>query len=51
MKQNSICIRRLKESEIPAAHELAWRVFTEYEAPDYGEQGTESFRHALHDRE
>lgn len=51
MKQNSICIRRLKESEIPAAHELAWRVFNEYEAPDYGEQGTESFRHALHDQE
>lgn len=42
-------IRRLSETEIPAALELAWSVFSEYESPDYSEEGTEEFRKCLHD--
>ena len=29
--------------------ELAWRVFSEYESPDYSKEGTEEFRKCLHD--
>ena len=42
-------IRRLSDPEIPAALDLAWRVFTEYESPDYSTEGTEEFRKCLHD--
>ena len=44
-------IRRLSDSEIPAALDLAWRVFSEYESPDYSTEGTEEFRKCLHDEE
>ena len=37
-------IRRLSEYEIPVALDLAWRVFSEYESPDYSDEGTEEFR-------
>lgn len=37
-------IRRLEEAEKPAAMELAWRVFLEFEAPDYGPEGVRTFR-------
>ena len=30
-----IQIRRLSDPEIPAALDLAWKVFSEYESPDY----------------
>ena len=36
--------RRLTAEEIPAAHSLAWEVFSEYESPVYSEEGTEEFR-------
>ena len=42
-------IRRLTEEEIPAALALAWKVFSEYESPDYSPEGTEEFRKCLHD--
>ena len=42
-------IRRLSEYEIPAALDLAWKVFSEYESPDYSTEGTEEFRKCLHD--
>ena len=44
-----ITIRRLAEEEIPAALELAWKVFSAYESPDYSPAGTEEFRKCLHD--
>lgn len=37
-------IRRLRPEELDAALALAWEVFLEYEAPDYGPAGVESFR-------
>jgi len=36
----NITIRRLFENERPAALDLAWRVFSEYESPDYAAEGT-----------
>lgn len=47
--ESSFEMRKLAESEIPAAHSLAWKVFCEYESPDYSEEGTESFRKTLYD--
>ena len=43
----SITIRSLTEEERPAAFALAWKVFTEYESPDYAPEGTEEFRKCL----
>lgn len=43
-------IRRLTEKEIPTALELAWKVFSEYESPDYSPEGTEEFRKSLNDK-
>ena len=42
-------IRPLAAEETPAALRLAWKVFTEYESPDYAPEGTEEFRKCLHD--
>ena len=47
----NITIRRLFEDERPAALDLAWRVFSEYESPDYSAEGTEEFQKCLHDEE
>ena len=46
---NNFKIRRLSEDERPAALDLAWRVFSEYESPDYSVEGTLEFRKCLHD--
>ena len=45
----NITIRRLFEDERPAALDLAWRVFSEYESPDYAAEGTEEFQKCLYD--
>ena len=47
--ESLFCIRKLTKTEIPEAHSLAWKVFCEYESPDYSAEGTESFRKTLHD--
>ena len=44
-------IRQITSDEISAALDLAWRVFSEYESPDYSEEGIEEFRKCLHDEE
>ena len=44
-------IRRLSPEEIPAALNLSWRVFEEFEAPEYSPQGIASFRASLEDAE
>ena len=49
--KKQIEIRKILSDEIPVALDLAWRVFSEYESPDYSEEGTEEFRKCLHDEE
>ena len=44
-------VRRLSREEIPQALELCWRVFLEFEAPEYPPEGTAAFRASLDDRE
>ena len=50
-RADSFTIRRLSENERQAALDLAWAVFSEYESPDYSQEGTEEFRKCLHDEE
>lgn len=42
-------IKKLAETEIPEALSLAWKVFSQYESPDYSAEGTEEFRKTLND--
>ena len=44
-------IRELSVNERLVALDLAWKVFFEYESPDYAPEGTEEFRKCLHDEE
>ena len=37
-------IRRLEQSDLSGAMELVWRVFLEFEAPEYAPEGVEEFR-------
>ncbi len=41
-------VRILEENEIAEALDLVWEVFSEYEAPEYGEEGVLSFRQTLY---
>ena len=47
--KREVSIRKLSAEERASALDLAWRVFSEYESPDYGEEGIEEFRKCLHD--
>ena len=49
MGKEPISVRPLREEETEAALRLAWKVFTEYESPDYSPEGTEEFRKTLED--
>ena len=42
-------VRKLEERETQEAHSLAWKVFSEYESPDYSPEGTEEFHKCLYD--
>ena len=44
-------IRRLRPAELERGLELAWSVFLQFEAPEYGETGTAAFRTFLQDPE
>ena len=44
-------VRRLAPEELPAALELCWRVFLEFEAPEYSPEGVAAFRASLDDKE
>ena len=44
-------VRRLAPEEYPAALELCWRVFLEFEAPEYSAEGVAAFRASLDDKE
>ena len=50
-EKSNYAINRLSEDERQSALELAWRVFSEFESPDYILEGTEEFRKCLHDEE
>lgn len=47
--KSEVSIRKLSAEERASALDLAWRVFSEYESPDYGEEGIEEFWKCLHD--
>ena len=47
--KNVDLIRKLSAEERATALDLAWRVFSEYESPDYSKEGTEEFKKCLHD--
>ena len=42
-------VRRLTKEEITVALELCWRVFLEFEAPEYSQEGIDHFRTSLED--
>ena len=42
-------IRKLFENEINIAIQLVWKVFLEYEAPDYSEEGVSEFKRSIND--
>lgn len=44
-------VRRLKAGEIPDALALMWKVFLQFEAPEYSAEGIASFRASLEDEE
>ena len=44
-------IRKISEKEMTEALDLVWRVFLEYEAPDYTEEGINEFKKAIDDIE
>lgn len=48
MKQDYL-IREIRQDEIEKALSLVWKVFQEYEAPDYTKEGTEEFYKSIHD--
>ena len=49
--KSEVSIRKLSAEERSTALDLAWRVFSEYESPDYSKEGIEEFKKCLHDEE
>lgn len=45
----SCYIKKIKQDEIEKALLLVWRVFQEYEAPDYTKEGIQEFYKSVHD--
>lgn len=42
-------IKKLNKKETESALDLAWKVFLEYEAPDYAQEGVNEFYKSIHD--
>lgn len=42
-------IRSIQNTEMPEALDLVWRVFLEFEAPDYTEEGVKEFKTTIED--
>ena len=42
-------IRKILKEEMKKALELVWKVFLEYEAPDYTEEGIKEFKKTIDD--
>ncbi|MBQ3842674.1 MAG: GNAT family N-acetyltransferase [Ruminiclostridium sp.] len=46
---DTITVRELERDELKPALDLVWKVFLEYEAPDYSREGVEEFYKSIHD--
>jgi len=46
----NVLIKEIKQEEMDNALSLAWRVFQEYEAPDYSKEGVDEFYKSIHDK-
>lgn len=44
-----LSIKKLEKRETERALSLVWRVFLEYEAPDYTQEGVDEFYRSIHD--
>ena len=44
-------IRKIYKEEMKEAIDLVWRVFLEFEAPDYTEEGIKEFKRSIDDKE
>lgn len=44
-----VSIKRLNRNETEIAVELVWKVFLEYDAPDYTAEGVDEFYKSIHD--
>jgi len=44
-------IRKVEENEMDYALDLVWRVFLEFEAPDYTEEGINEFKKTIDDKD
>lgn len=42
-------IREIRQEEVEKVLSLVWKVFQEYEAPDYTKEGVEEFYKSIHD--
>lgn len=51
MRADACTVRTLAPAEYPEALELCWRVFLEFEAPEYPAEGVAAFRASLDDEE
>ena len=45
----NLSIKRLNKIETETALNLVWKVFLEYEAPDYTQEGIDEFYKSMHD--
>ena len=48
---NKITYRSVTTNEVSSALELAWRVFLQFEAPEYSKEGVTSFYDSIHNPE
>ncbi len=48
-RNENVVIRKIEKSAFDEALSLVWRVFQEYEAPDYTQQGIDEFYKSIHD--
>lgn len=48
---DDMLIRKIKEEELEKALELVWKVFLEYESPDYSDEGILEFKKSINDQE
>jgi len=43
-------IRKIGNEQIPDAIALIWTTFSQFEAPDYSDEGVQSFRNFIEDK-
>ncbi len=47
----NVIVRKIEKTAFGEALSLVWRVFQEYEAPDYTRQGVDEFYKSIHDED